>query len=349
MNKANPHTVKKFELVAKYVDSWIHKLMNNPYCKEIVFIDCMCNNGIYVDDNGKTIEGTPIRVAKLIADAMKNYPRKKAILYFNDNAPDKIEELRKNLPVDTNNFNIEPRCKDGNDFLKELKTSLLRRTDLHYLLFYDPYKASINWEALVPYFFGWGEVIINHMVSDPIRAITSAKSSETISKYEQTYLTSIENLINLHGDKNAYDELIKNIIRELGKISKREYYLATCPFFIKTNVQIYSIIFFTKNKTGFKLFKTSAWKIFGGKSSNKNDHGKISLFNDEDKQCYYVSDIADYIVNAFKGKKNITKQEIWDFVDEHPIFPTDDYKKLITDELKRTGRCKVKRSIIDFA
>ena len=153
MNKANPHTVKKFELVAKYVDSWIHKLMNNPYCKEIVFIDCMCNNGIYVDDNGKTIEGTPIRVAKLIADAMKNYPRKKAILYFNDNAPDKIEELRKNLPVDTNNFNIEPRCKDGNDFLKELKTSLLRRTDLHYLLFYDPYKASINWEALVPYFW----------------------------------------------------------------------------------------------------------------------------------------------------------------------------------------------------
>ena len=46
-NNAHLHTIKKFELVEGYVNSWIHKLMNNPDCKEVVFIDCMCNNGIY--------------------------------------------------------------------------------------------------------------------------------------------------------------------------------------------------------------------------------------------------------------------------------------------------------------
>ena len=52
-NNAHPHTIKKFELVEGYVKSWIHKLMNNPDCKEVVFIDCMCNSGIYKDNDGE--------------------------------------------------------------------------------------------------------------------------------------------------------------------------------------------------------------------------------------------------------------------------------------------------------
>ena len=50
---ANPHTIKKFELIEKYVEAWAHKLLQNQYCSGLVFIDCMSNSGEYVDDDGK--------------------------------------------------------------------------------------------------------------------------------------------------------------------------------------------------------------------------------------------------------------------------------------------------------
>ena len=40
---ANPHTIKKFELIEKYVEAWAHKLLQNQYCSGLVFIDCMSN------------------------------------------------------------------------------------------------------------------------------------------------------------------------------------------------------------------------------------------------------------------------------------------------------------------
>ena len=160
-------------------------------------------------------------------------------------------------------------------------------------------------------------------------------------------------MINLRGDKNAYDELIKNIIKRLGRLSNREHYIASFPFFIKTNAQIYNIIFFTKNIVGFKLFKKSVWQTFGGKSSNQNTHGKEiqqSLFemSPEEKDCYHISDIADYIVDTFKGRTTVPLEEIWQLLDEHPIFPTDSYKQDIKAALKQTRRCNVHKSTADF-
>ena len=352
-NIASPHTVKKFELIESYVSSWIYKLLGYSYCKNVVFIDCMCNNGIYKDSNENLTHGTPIRVSKIISDAMKKFPDKKAVLYFNDFDNENIEELRKHLPDDTNNFQINLSVGDGNDLLRKLKPELLEKKNLNYLLFYDPFKAAIDWDALSPYFFGWGEVILNHMVSDTERAVKSATRFETIKKYEQTYLTAIENLVNLQGDKNAYNKLIEKIIKDLQSNSNREYYLVSVPFFIKTNSRIYNIIFFTKNEQGFKLFKKTAWKIFGGKSSNQNTHGKENQMtldfeiDSEDKQCYYVSDIADYIFKTFKDRKNVSKQEIWDLIEKPPIFPCEDYKNEILKDL-RLKDCQVHKSSVDF-
>jgi hypothetical protein len=51
VSKASPHTIKKFELIESYVKSWAQKLMQNSYCNGIIFIDCMCNSGVYHDDN----------------------------------------------------------------------------------------------------------------------------------------------------------------------------------------------------------------------------------------------------------------------------------------------------------
>lgn len=84
ISRASLHTQKKFELIEKYIMPWAQKLMNNRSCKGLVFIDCMCNSGLYHDDNGELIEGTPIRVARVLRNIAGQYPDKRVLLYFND-------------------------------------------------------------------------------------------------------------------------------------------------------------------------------------------------------------------------------------------------------------------------
>lgn len=351
-NKISEHTVKKFDLIEKYVDSWIQKLMNNDYCKEIAFIDCMCNSGIYEFD-GNRVEGTPVRVARIIANAMPKYPNKKAALYFNDLDAQKIAELKNHLPPNTDNFQIHLSSEGGNNLLKGFK-SKLNQQGLNYLLFYDPYKAEIDWEALKPYFSGWGEVILNHMVSDPLRALKQSTALKTKRKYENTYLTPFEELAISAGDRKDYEQRLLNIIKEFCRHLHKKYYVATIPFFIKTNALIYDLIFFTKHPKGFRTFKNSVWQTFGGKSSNQNTHGKenqLSLSFEmppEEKDCYNISDIADYIVNAFKGRTAVPLEEIWQLLYEHPIFPGGVYRTQIKKELELTGRCNLHNNVADF-
>lgn len=82
---APPHSIKKFELISEYVKAWIQILMLNEACKGIVYIDCMSNSGVYKTEQGEEIEGTPLRVSEIIADAMTTYQGKQAYLYFNLN------------------------------------------------------------------------------------------------------------------------------------------------------------------------------------------------------------------------------------------------------------------------
>lgn len=68
--------------------------------------------------------------------------------------------------------------------------------------------------------------MINHMVSDPVRAITSAKKRTTKAKYENTYLEDFEKLVPYGSDKVAYEarvEEIINYLRELVDIMYRHF------------------------------------------------------------------------------------------------------------------------------
>ena len=118
---APPHSIKKFELISEYVKVWINILMLNKACKGIVYIDCMSNSGVYKNENadGEEIEGTPLRVSKIIAEAMTRYPDKKAYLYFNDLDPKKIDLLNTRLPAQTGNFQIYTEVMDANVLLKK--------------------------------------------------------------------------------------------------------------------------------------------------------------------------------------------------------------------------------------
>ena len=103
---APPHSIKKFELISEYVKAWINILMLNKKCRGIVYIDCMSNSGVYKDDEGNEIKGTPLLVSEIIAEAMTRYTDKQAYIYFNDLDERKIELLETRLPKKTSNLTI---------------------------------------------------------------------------------------------------------------------------------------------------------------------------------------------------------------------------------------------------
>lgn len=350
ISKASPHTIKKFELIEEYIKSWAQKLLLNDSCNGLIFIDCMCNSGIYTDDDGNPVKGTALRVSEALREAARTYTEKNIHIYLNDKDKARVDELEKHLPNDERNFKIVTSRGDAHELLRTIGPQLYGTGHLHYFLLYDPYDATIDWEALLPFFRNWGEVMINHMVSDPVRAITSAKKKTTKEKYENTYLEDFEKLVPYGSDKKAYEARVEEIINSLK--GSRRYYVSAFPFYNTQNSLVYNLIHCTSNKVGFRLYKKSAWKVFGAQSSTKRSAENRQLsFNfdgeivvEEDDSCLHVVDIARYLDRSFKGRKQVPLNELWELLDNHPIFPSDGFRDEVRKELKGFG-AKVERIV----
>ena len=240
ISKASPHTIKKFELIEEYIKSWAQKLMLNNSCNGLIFIDCMCNSGIYTDDAGEIVKGTAVRVSEALLEVARTYTDKTVYIYLNDKDAKRVDELEKHLPQNERNFQIVTSRLDAHELLKTIGPQLCQTGHLHYFLLYDPYDASIDWEALLPFFRNWGEVMINHMVSDPVRAITRAKRKTTKEKYENTYLEDFEKLVPFGSNKTAYEARVEEIISSLH--GTRKYYVAAFPFYNMTTFSCINIL-----------------------------------------------------------------------------------------------------------
>ena len=142
---APPHSIKKFELISEYVKAWINILMLNKKCRGIVYIDCMSNSGVYKDDEGNEIKGTPLLVSEIIAEAMTRYTDKQAYIYFNDLDERKIDLLETRLPKKASNLTIYTESMDANVLLRKIGSQFSTMfSDMHFLLVYDPYDAHIE-------------------------------------------------------------------------------------------------------------------------------------------------------------------------------------------------------------
>lgn len=354
---ANPHTIKKFELIEKYVEAWAHKLLQNQFCSGLVFIDCMSNSGEYVDDDGEPVYGTPARVAKYLRTVADQYPHKQIDLFFSDLCVARTDHLKSLMPNGARNFHVHITTEDGNELAKRLGQMMYNKK--HYLLVYDPYDATIDWNAIMPFINNWSEVILNHMVSDSIRAVKMVKKDEARSKYEHTYLMDLEDLIPCGSDKEAYEKRIEDIIKDLRHSNNRPYYIAAFPFFNEKNAIVYNLIHCTSNIKGFRLYKQSAWQTFGEKSSTKNTHGLenqlVLDFDDSnsikthvDESCYYIKDIAEYLQKRFRGRSDVPLKDVWSVLDVHPVFPSDGFKDKIKDALKHNYGDIISTSAISF-
>lgn len=182
ITEAKPHTVKKFELIERYVDEWARKILgfNGTEGREgsrgVVYIDCMCNSGRYTDVDGNPIEGTALRVAKKLNAIIQGYPDREAILIFNDLEKARVQHLRKEIEdANLTNISVSYNVGDCNTFLRGLNISTFSN-QYNTLLLYDPYRAAIDWDAIKPYLNRWGEVIINHMTFDTSRGVAQAKN-----------------------------------------------------------------------------------------------------------------------------------------------------------------------------
>lgn len=121
---AHPHTIRKFELIEEYIKSWAQKLMLNDRCNSIVFIDCMCNCGVYKDEDGNEVEGTAIRVAKALLDVARTYTNKNIQLYFNDLSQKRIDILKEHLPREERNYQIAISSQDAGELLRTIGPQL---------------------------------------------------------------------------------------------------------------------------------------------------------------------------------------------------------------------------------
>lgn len=361
ITEAKPHTIKKFELIEKYVEAWAYKILNyqgNPEyasASGVIFIDCMSNSGVYKDINGNRVDGTALRVVQCLNNVFANYPDKKAILIFNDLESARVDHLKSEIEnLQLEHIEVYYKSQDCNAFLRELDLDSYKNK-YHTLLLYDPYNASIDWDAITPYLNRWGEAIINHMSSDTVRGISQAKKNGAADRYEETYQTNIESLLN--ASKEDLDKIVVSIIRS--NAHKSSYYVSPFAFYSRTNGKLYSLIHCSASVAGIKLYKQVAWKTFGDKSSMKNTHGMQeqlrldfdglgNLETETDDQCYYVQDIAKYIYEKYRALGRVNLDVVYQDLDVHPVFPSDGYKKEIKTELKDRYHVTITRQEIIF-
>lgn len=243
--RISKHTIKKIELVSSYVTEWARKILGYEKSQGLIYIDCMSNCGEYYDDNGNLIDGTPVGIAKML-DSINIDFNKDVFLVFNDFDKNKIDALKNKITeMHLQHINVQFFNMDANTLLKEISKTKL--SNYNTLVFYDPYKADIDWSALEPFFNIWGEVIINHMISDPIRAARCAKKEETKARYEKTYQQNIADIIKATYDANnkrILEQRIEDIISLHAGNKTRDYYIASFPFYIKTNQLLFNLIFF---------------------------------------------------------------------------------------------------------
>lgn len=359
LDEVSYHTIQKFDLIRDYVVGWSEKIMHfNPTeynCKGIIYIDCMCNCGEYINKkNGEIIDGTSLKVIEKLIIVAHQCVNKSIEIYFNDISAERVNYLKnrieKRFKIPTN-MNIYYSSEDASRFLEKFHRNTIKNKNT--LLVYDPYEANIDWKAIDLFLNSWGEVIINHMISDAVRGVKQAKNPEKKKKYETTYQVEFEKLLN--ANKKDYELLVEKNIRNCIKRDK-EVFISSIPFYIKTNVQIYNLIHISYNIKGFNLFKTCAWKIANGQSSikyqKKNLH-QLTLdlgesFDDVSYEYNYtLQDIVFYIKRKYGTRGIVALNEVYKDLQHHPIFPCDGFKNDIKNMLKMNG-CEIKGKNIIF-
>lgn len=320
------HTEYKIKYVKKYVENWLYVVANFDNIKNINFIDCMCNAGIY--KNG--VLGTPIEVLLLFISFSIEHPEKNFNLFLNDYDVNRINTIQKICNIlnfkDYSNLNVYFSNIDVNTYLEKQKNNVLFFGNNGYkklsstILFVDPYCfGEVKIKNIIDFTNTfYSELIFNYFNSDYRRNIDN---TSTPAK-RQKIIESMDGIVGYSSSMNEkqVEDLIKQRIK--GRFIKHSF---SYPFRIKTNVELYHIIYATPNPKGLIKIKDSLWTVFNGDSFFKNGTAgdQLSLFDENEFKEMNVQNFsreAQELLLIKYSNKTVDYQTICEFVLEHTML-----------------------------
>ena len=338
LDEAKLHTQYKIKYIKDYVRRWLNVAVNYRQ-KNIVFIDSMCNAGIY--KNG--IKGTCIEIVELFIEYAKENQLKQFYVFLNDYDKDKIRVLNElisnyNMP---NNLKINIKDKDVVEYLSLLIEKNTFSNSCFTLLYTDPYNFGIpNLLTTIKTFIDkfYCELLFNYFSSDVTRNKNNISAKNKMSKIKNE-LSSVITDINIDDDKNK--EILNKLISTY-KNTKNIKYSFAYRFNNTNNAELYYIIFFTPNKRGLELIKESIWEVFNGEESFKKqidiDKSQLKLFDtDELLISTYSGPMKESIIKLALDKGELSYEDIETYVLENSLLKDSHIIKPIINPLLETG------------
>ena len=263
----------KIKYVSEYIRVWAIISAERKEIKDINFIDCMCNAGVYADGDCCTA----IEVLSFFIEIANKHKEKNFHLYLNDYDRKKIEILYNvlNLVYNTKleNLKVHIYNEDVNVYLDNLaNNNNIFGMGKSVVLYIDPFDFGT---VIIPKVTevlkkNYCEVIFNFFSSDYSRNIRNDKER-------------IKKCIGGLNIQNK-DEIIQYIQKQL-KVGSIKY-LFSYEFKTRKNVELYQIIFVTPSLKGLEKLKDVLWKVFDGKEFHRNEDetGQLSFFSTDDEK-----------------------------------------------------------------
>lgn len=314
-----PHTEYKVKYVSTYVSEWLKVAINYPATKNINFIDCMCNAGIYREGQ----LGTTTEVLKIFCEAALKNSHIQFNLFVNDIDAKRIEIIKyvfENVTGYTSieNVNVIYNNSDVNEYLDTLLTKenyFSYDAKAFTILFVDPYRfGDVVIKKLNNFFVKYyAELIFNYFSSDYRRNI----KNDSAKNHKEAMINSMNGIKGYSEEMSA--EQVLEIIQGNFIGETRLKYTFAYPFHISSNVQLYYIIYGTPSIKGIEKIKDCIWNVFNGSSRHRTNPrpNQVSMFSvDEEKKINiqtYLNKDVEKILQKFKGKK-VTFKEINEYV-----------------------------------
>lgn len=350
-------TKHKINYISDYVYNWSIIGANYSDCKQINFIDCMCNAGIYKDSTLTT----SMRVLQTFIEHAKNYPNKIFNLFLNDynkNRVDVIIQLAKEINYEQpKNINIMIDNMDVNNYLDSFN-SKYANSYLGYgaftILFVDPYNFGTVKIKKIKEFSenNYSEIIFNYFSSDYSR---NMNNSFAISKIE-SIKSSMEGV---YGYNEQLTEIqVLDLIQAYFKTSKIKYSFAY-QFRTRKNVPLYNIVYATPNKKGLEEIKDTFWRVFDGnpfflnyeeQEKNLESTQQFQLFNDKDlNELSYSKEAQKKLINNYYSM-TISYDDIVIYILENTMLRKGQVIKTVIKPLIYDGKIVKlnKKSIKDY-
>ena len=336
LDKKKSQTTYKIEYVSKYVEKWLFVVTNVAEIKNINFIDCMCNAGIYTDGE----KGTAIKVLELFNEFALKHTDKTFNLILNDISPDRLRIINTIIydyvGIKASNIHVVTSNKDVNEFLSDDKYfnqffNCYPNRSAN-LVFVDPYNFCTVKISVLEKFLSkvYCELIFNIFTSDFVRNQDKEKMKK-FCKDERISCLSKTDMVHQITDK-----------LKVGFIK----YSFAYEFKTVTNMELYQIMFFTPNIRGLEKLKEALWDTFNGKEFHRNQTQQsveqMSLFTKEDEKDWRIeahsSTAKEMLLDRFSTKGEIDYIDFESFIIENTMLNGNQILEYVLKPLIQDGK-----------